>query len=213
MTAMKWEKIEGREVDKDRYLRVFGEAVAALESCGVDYLLMGGLASSLLGRPRYSQDIDFMVRPEEAKRALAAMSERGFDTQQTEPVWLFKAVKEDVLVDLIFRSQGGVYMDDEMLERAIETEVNGRRVRVMPVEDLVVIKALAHREESAYQWHDALGLIARGDLDWSYLLRRARFGARRVLSLLVYAQSDDLIVPDDVIKELYSAAFSTPQES
>ena len=56
-------------------------------------------------------------------------------------------------------------------------------------------------------WHDALGIIASCELDWDYLLERGQHGARRVLSLLVYAQSDDLVVPDRAIRELASSLY------
>jgi hypothetical protein len=40
-------------------------------------------------------------------------------------------------------------------------------------------------------------------IDWEYLVKRARKGSRRVLSLLFYALSLDLIVPDRAITALY----------
>ncbi len=47
-------------------------------------------------------------------------------------------------------------------------------------------------------------MLARADIDWQYLLRRARqHGARRVLSLLIYAQSNDLVVPPEIVGELF----------
>ena len=53
-----------------------------------------------------------------------------------------------------------------------------------------------------------LAALGRTDLDWEYLIRRARqFGARRVLSLLVYGQSNDIAVPTHVIRELFSAIY------
>ena len=36
---------------------------------------------------------------------------------------------------------------------------------------------------------------------------RARFAARRVLSLLIYAQSEDLLVPDAAIRSLYDEIY------
>ena len=78
----------------------------------------------------------------------------------------------------------------------------GRWAAVLGPEDLVVTKALAHGEETAHYWWDALAIIAKRDLDWDYLLGRARRGPRRMLSLLLYAQSTDLAVPDHVIRRL-----------
>jgi hypothetical protein len=100
-----------------------------------------------------------------------------------------------------------VYLDDEMLARAPEVAVGTRTVRVMPPEDLIVVKAVVHDEQTPRHWHDALSVVADQELDWDYLIRRARHGARRVLALLLYAQSNDLIVPDDAIKRLYATIY------
>jgi hypothetical protein len=90
------------------------------------------------------------------------------------------------------------------IERIGTEEFQGHKVRLVSPEDLLVMKVVAHGEETFNYWHDALGLVARGELDWEYLVWRARrHGPRRVLSLLLYAQSVDLVVPSKVIEELY----------
>jgi hypothetical protein len=76
-------------------------------------------------------------------------------------------------------------------------------------EDVIVIKALAHDEPSFRHWHDSLAIIAAQELDWEYLVRRARHGAHRVLSLLVYAQSNDLIVPEQPIRSLFESIYGS----
>jgi hypothetical protein len=54
-----------------------------------------------------------------------------------------------------------------------------------------------------------LAVVARCQLDWDYLVRRARrHGARRVLSLLLYAQSNDLVVPNGPIRALFDDVFA-----
>src|SRR4029434_10506835 len=42
---------------------VFCEAIAALEEAKVPHVLIGGLASAALGRPRCSADVDLLLRP------------------------------------------------------------------------------------------------------------------------------------------------------
>ena len=138
---------------------------------------------------------------------LHVLAEAGFRTEETDPVWLYKAFKQDVLVDLIFYGMGGIYLDEEMLAHSCVREFKGSPVRIPSPEDLIVIKALVHREETSRHWFDALALISRNDLDWDYLLRRSRRGSRRVLSLLIYAQSHDVLVPDGVIRRLYQAIY------
>ncbi|HEY8492770.1 MAG TPA: nucleotidyltransferase, partial [Myxococcota bacterium] len=118
------------------------------------------------------------------------------------PHWLYKATREGVLVDVIFKGPRDVYLDDEMLARARVVTVLGRRVRIAPPEDLLVMKAVVHDEETPRHWHDALAIVAAGDLDWDYLVQRARKGNRRVLSLLYYALSNDLAVPLQAIEAL-----------
>lgn len=186
------------------------DAVDAVEHKAIPYVLMGGVSSATLGRPRNTNDIDLFVRPDGARLTLDALGSAGFETYETDLRWLFKGFKDDVLVDVIFRSSGDIYLDDEMLERGRIGEYRGCRARLIAPEDLLVIKALASDEHVPHHWHDALGIITGSDLDWDYLVSRARrHGARRVLSLLLYAQSNDLGVPARPVRALYDAIFDS----
>jgi predicted nucleotidyltransferase len=188
--------------DATELAAVFAEAVTALDEAKIPHVLIGGLASAALGRPRCSADIDLLVRPHDAGRALQALAGRGFDTEETNPHWLYKATKGGVLVDLLFKGPRDVYLDDVMLSRARVLPVLGKAIRVVPPEDLLVMKALIHDEETPRHWHDALALVATGELDWDYAVWRARKGSRRVLSLCFYALSIDLAVPARAISAL-----------
>lgn len=75
-------------------------------------------------------------------------------------------------------------------------------MRVLAPEDLLVIKAVVHDEQTPRHWYDALGLIKAQEMDWEYLVQRARVSPRRVLSLLLYAQSEDHLVPDHAVRDL-----------
>jgi predicted nucleotidyltransferase len=182
-------------------------AIRAIEVANVPYVLIGGLASSLLGRPRSTEDIDVLVTREGASEVLEVLAAAGFQTEETNPEWIFKAFRDDVQIDVIFWLKGDIYLDEEMLKRAREIDLGEGSVRVIPPEDLIVVKAVVHDEQTSRHWHDALGVIAHQELDWDYLLRRARHGARRVLALLVYAQSNDLIVPDETIRALHASIY------
>ena len=177
------------------FKQVLGEVVAALEQAGLEYALMGGIASTGLGRPRWTHDIDVFVRPTVAEAALDALAEASFDTERTDPAWLFKGFKQGVLVDLIFHSTGGFYLDDEMIARSVEREFMGHRVRLIAPEDLLVIKAVVHDEQGPRHWHDALGVIGVNDIDWDYLLRRAH--------------SLDMAVPNHVVRELFREIYES----
>jgi predicted nucleotidyltransferase len=193
---------EGWKVDEETFLRVAGEAIQAVERRGIPYAFIGGVASALHGRPRWTHDVDLFVRPDDADRVLEALAEEGFAVQRTDSFWLYKGIKDGVLVDVIFRSTGDIYLDEEMLGRSSIEEFKGLRLRVVAPEDLVVIKAVVHDEKTPRHWFDALGIIAKAELDWDYLVRRARRAARRVASLLLYAQSNDLLVPESALRSL-----------
>lgn len=195
---------EGFAAEERRFLDVFDTVVRELQGAGIPYVLMGGVASATVGRPRVTRDIDVFVRPEDARHVLDVLAKAGFETEERFPHWLYKGWKDGILVDVIFRSSGDIYLDDEMLERSTEGEYKGSRFRLIPPEDLLVIKAIVHDEHMPRHWHDALGIVAADELDWEYLLRRARHGARRVLSLLLYAQSNDLLVPASVLRQLFA---------
>lgn len=205
--------LEGsRDVPEDVFLRVLDEAVSVLEAAGIRYAALGGLASSVLGRYRWTHDIDLFVRPEDADPAVEALREAGFTIQRTNPYWLYKGVKDDVLVDILFRAKGDLSYDEEMMARTRDEEFKGRRVRVLAPEDLLVIKVVVHDEETPRHWFDALGLLKGGEIDWDYLERRARVSPRRVLSLLIYAQSEDHMVPDRAVRNLFEAVMGEEGE-
>jgi predicted nucleotidyltransferase len=196
------------DFDEETFLGVLDEAMAALEVADVPYVMIGGVASAILGRGRWTHDIDLFLRDRnDAAAAVDALGAAAFATETTDKNWLYKGIKHDILVDLIFKAKGDIYLDEEMLERSAVHDFKGRNVRVIPPEDLIVIKAVIHDEPTPRHWYDALGIIANSDLDWEYLIQRASRGPRRTLALLVYAQSNDVIVPDRVIRDLHRTIY------
>ncbi len=198
---------EGSTAGIDALTEVLRDAVRTLDEHGIGYLLIGGQASALLGRPRCSSDIDLLVTPEDAPPALDALARAGFRTERVNPHWLYKAFRRDVLIDLLFKVRGEIYLDDEMLRRSSVRQFRGLPVRVVSPEDLIVMKAIVHDEETPRHWGDALALIRSAQLDWDYLLSRALCAPRRMLSLLWYATSVDLAVPAGVMRRLARAVL------
>lgn len=60
--------------------RDFKEFVALLNAREVEYLVVGGYAMALHGRPRHTGDLDIWVRrsPDNAKRLMATLNDFGF---------------------------------------------------------------------------------------------------------------------------------------
>jgi Uncharacterised nucleotidyltransferase/BON domain len=191
-----------------RMERVLVRAVEEFDRAGVDHALMGGLASAAIGRDRHTHDVDVFIAPQDRERALDLLAGAGFRTERTDPEWLYKAFWDDVMVDLIFVSKGGIVLDDEVRRHRRHVEVQGRQVLALSPEDLLVIKALANAEHVPRHWYDALAILADVPLDWPYLVRRARPYSGRVSSLLLYAAADGIPVPAEPLRELCEAAMT-----
>jgi len=147
-------------------------AVAALESQRVPYVLGGGLGCWARGGPPSSNDIDLMVKREDAERAQRALSDAGMRAEVPPEQWLLKAWDGDLLIDLIFEP-AGVRITDEVIERGDELNVAGMQIRVMALDDILVTKLLALDEHSA-DYRDLLqiGRSLREQIDWAGLRER-----------------------------------------
>jgi hypothetical protein len=197
------------ESDDQLFQEVLVEVISALDEAKIEYALMGGIAATALGGHRFTHDIDVFVRQADANRALESLGSKGFDIVRTDPRWLYKGFKHNVMVDIIFKSSGPVFFDDEMYQRSTIANFNGLNVRTLSPEDLLVIKARVLNEHSLNldehcmrHLNDILSLLSSSEMDWDYLIKRARIGPKRVLGLLLYAQSLDLLVPNHVIRIL-----------
>jgi hypothetical protein len=147
-------------------------AIAALERQEIPYLLGGGLGCWARGGPPSSNDIDLMLKPEDAERAQAALVEAGMRPETPPEQWLRKAWDGDILVDLIYEPSG-VRIDDEVIARGEEMSVEAMQIRVMDLDDILVTKLLALDEHSA-DYRDLI-LISRSlreQIDWAQLRER-----------------------------------------
>lgn len=196
-----------RTREQEAFRDLLAGAIEIVEGEGIDYVVAGSLCSNHWGRPSAIGDVDILVAPQDAKRLLKAFDAAGFDTSEEEPQWLYKAKKGRKTVDIIFEMEGTLYLDDPMLAHATTAEIEGVMVRLMSAEDFIVSQAVSTGEDTSDYWYNALGVIAKSDIDWDYLVERASRGPRRVLSLLLYAQSDDKSIPESAIRGLFESLY------
>jgi hypothetical protein len=147
-------------------------SIAALERQEIPYVLGGGLGCWARGGPPSSNDIDLMLKPEDAERAQEALAEAGMRPETPPEQWLRKAWDGDILIDLIYEPSGMV-VDDEVIARGEEMSVEAMQIRVMDLDDILTTKLLALDEHSA-DYRDLL-LITRSlreQIDWDQLRER-----------------------------------------
>ena len=154
------------------FTRTLKRAVAAFRDAEVPTLLGGSLAIWARGGPETKHDLDFMVKPEDAERALQALADAGMTPERPPENWLYKARDGDVLVDIIFRPRG-LEMTDEVFSRGDTREVLAVSVNLMALEDVFATKLLSFDEHNCD--YSAILLMARSlreQIDWDHLRER-----------------------------------------
>jgi hypothetical protein len=142
------------------------KAVAALRDDEIPYLLGGSLAFWAHGGPETRRDLDFMVKSEDAERALEALVAEGMRPERPPEGWLYKAWDGDVLVDLIFHPKG-MEIDDAVIERGQDLEVLAMPIRVMALEDVLSSKLLSlHEHNVDYTSVLQMARSLREKVDW-----------------------------------------------
>src|SRR6059058_436394 len=156
----------------DAFEATLKKAVAAFREAEVPTLLGGSLAIWARGGPETRHDLDFMVKPEDADRALEALETAGMKPEKPPEAWLYKAWDGDVLVDVIFAPRG-LEMTDAVIERAERREVMAISVLLMAPEDVFATKLLSIDEHSAdYSGVLLMAGALREQVDWNAVRAR-----------------------------------------
>ena len=169
-------------------------SAAALREAGIPFLLGGSLASWARGGPPTRHDLDLIIKPEDAERALETLAQAGMRPERPPEEWLLKAYDGDTLVDLIYCPKG-LPVDDELIGRGEELSVLGMDIRVMALEDVMATKLMALTEHSLR--YESLLQIARAlreQIDWANVRART---AESPFARAFFVLLDGLeIVPD-----------------
>ena len=163
-----------QEQEFERLLATMKRAGGALNEASVPFVLGGGLACWARGAPKTEHDVDFLVKPADAKRAQQALVAAGMQPETPPEGWLLKAYDDEILVDLIFNPQDGP-IDEATFERAEELEVHAMRMKVAALEDVLVQKLLVLGEqEPDYSSVLELARSLREQVNWDDVRERTR---------------------------------------
>lgn len=117
-------------------------------------VIIGGVAASLLGRPRYTADVDavVLVSTEELPEFTAVTLQAGLMPRvpnaeafaRRNRVLLLRHAESGVDVDI---SLGTLPFEEQAVARATMVQVSGLALRLVTPEDLIIMKAVAHRRQ------------------------------------------------------------------
>lgn len=145
-------------------LAALADLVTWLDAVKMPSMVIGGVAASVLGRPRLTQDIDALAILPEADwaKAMAAGAVHGIlprienplDFARRSRVLLMRHAESEIDIDLTF---GRLAFERTAIDNCEVHDIGGVRVRLPRVEDLLVMKAIAHRPKDL---QDIEGLLA-----------------------------------------------------
>jgi hypothetical protein len=162
------------ELDSEVYA-FYDQSLRTLQRAGVPFLVGGAYAfARYTGIHRHTKDFDVFVRREDCNRALDVLTGSGCQTELTFPHWLGKAFCGDNFIDVIFGAGNGVAEVDELwFERAVEDNVLGHPVKLVPAEEMIWSKAFI-MERERFDGADLAHMFraVAEDLDWKHLVFR-----------------------------------------
>ena len=133
-------------------LQAIAACTAWLKQADVAAAVIGGVAASLLGRPRVTKDVDLLALADDGDVPRLLLTGRGLGFEprvadavafaRVSGVLLLKHEPSGIEIDL---SLAGLAFEREVIERAVERSVRGISFRVATAEDIVVMKAIAMR--------------------------------------------------------------------
>jgi hypothetical protein len=157
---------------------IYREVIAAAQELKIPFALGGAFAvATYTGYWRNTKDLDLYVLPEHRDEMIGVLSALGltdyFEQLPYDRWWIYRGVKEDTIVDIIWAMANHRAEIDELWISGPQVEVRGCKVKVLPVEALLWDKVYIMQRDRC-DWPDVLNLLyfAGAEVDWEYLLCR-----------------------------------------
>lgn len=130
-------------------LRALQQALDRLNNKSV---IIGGIAASLLGKPRLTADLDVLLiaSVDQLTEIIEVFRAEGIMPRLTEPISFARRNRMLLLrhatgtnIDI---SLGFLPFEIEVIERSIVVDCDGISLRLPSIEDLIIMKAVANRD-------------------------------------------------------------------
>ena len=189
----------------ENLIRSLKRVASVLKQEQVPFALAGGFAVYAHGGTSSDHDVDFLIKEEDAARALEVLAAAGLRPERPPEDWLVKVYDEDRLVDLIFRPVQR-QVTDRTLVHAIERPLGGIHLPVVSATDLMVHKLLTYSQHSC-NFGSGLPMARslREQIDLETVAKETTESPYAVSFLVLLALIDVIprdVVPGDVLEVL-----------
>jgi hypothetical protein len=152
-------------------LAALTDLIKWLDDANIPSMIIGGVAASVLGQPRLTQDVDALaILPEgewpdavstAAGHGILPRIEKPLDFARRSRVLLMRHVKSGIDIDVIF---GGLLFEQAAIDNSKIHDIGGLRVRLPRVEDLLIMKAVARRPKDLQDIESLLAAHPEADV-------------------------------------------------
>mgnify|MGYP001583415388 FL=1 len=164
--------------NRDSLAGLFAVSTRLFEGLGLPYFVIGGLAASVIGEPRFTGDIDLdvFVHENEVGRLLAKARAAGFRFNKKTVLsnlaqfGTFRLARGGLHLDVLRASTG---LEAQALKRVRRIRIHGVQANFPSPEDLILLKLVPGREQDLLDARAVL-LRHRKRLDVGYLEKWAR---------------------------------------
>ena len=156
---------------------LFRQAIRALTEAGVPFVIGGAFAvHHYSGDWRDTHDLDIYLERAHVPDAVRVLTDEGFrdggEMAAGDREWIYHAMKDGALVDLIWQSPHRLsVVNESFYERGREGEFLGLRTRFLPPEELLLAKIYTINQHRC-DWPDVLHVVRScpDDFDWQLVL-------------------------------------------
>jgi hypothetical protein len=152
---------------------LFRQVLGLLEREKIPFAVAGAFAlRQHTGISRDTKDLDVFLTSANAVKALKVLATEGFECEVCDPVWLYKAHRNEFYVDLITgMSNAAIVVEDSWIERAKPAVIHEVTTRVLAPEELIASKLFVTRRER-FDGADIAHVIygTQGKIDWQRVM-------------------------------------------
>jgi len=165
--------------------RAFGGVIDIFEATGIEYVIWGGVAAVTYGEPRFTRDMDVVVRLRysEADTLARLLEETGYSVSveairdAVDRYFYFNAIhlETGIKVDFYVAPRDPIYAW-AFKHRRVKNFDEFRQAAYMPPESVILTKLQAYQESSSTRHLDDVESILRvsgSELDLAYVHREA----------------------------------------